>query len=358
MYWIIGNNYFYILTTRFVANINLCGRFESLSVIAKYEEKSCKLKIGSKHCLNDVDLIKRLLNINTFLECFPKNSVACEMELINFILTGNFEPLGQVVCLNPTFPQDGPWHAYYLLSCPLDAYFPIPMNEKQLAPEINRPYSYCKSKLQSLVTEFRSNSKKNRILLNFYVGDCLELCTTNQHLKNKCQVVHCSDLGDRVGLANLLPAATQLLVNDAAMLITETSAYFRSINPSSVCHFIEESLCCPISMITTLYGLRLANHLGLGSPVPLQFHDSKSAGNIKLVWHKAPTFSSNMKLGFSAELIKATLNLAKCCFITSYKLESYQLPYSPLTFYNIVHSLVERNTWIRDYLVLNGENSA
>ena len=88
------------------------------------------------------------------------------------------------------------------LSSPLDAYFPLPIIDKleEKFVEGSSVYSYSKTKLQSLVTELKLRKDRNRF--HFYFDDSLELCQTNQELKEKMHVIHCF-LGF-IRLANLL----------------------------------------------------------------------------------------------------------------------------------------------------------
>jgi hypothetical protein len=78
------------------------------------------------------------------------------------------------------------------LTCPFDAYFPLPLSEK-LDEKRDRDisaYNYCKSRLQALVTELIKRKDRNRF--HFYFGDSLELCVKNQELKKEMHIIHCS----------------------------------------------------------------------------------------------------------------------------------------------------------------------
>ena len=74
-----------------------------------------------------------------------------------------------------------------------------------------------------LVTKLKLRKEVTRF--HFYFGESIELCLTNECLKNKMHVIHCS--GDFVyyaGLANILPAVSQCLNSDMpeAELVTES----------------------------------------------------------------------------------------------------------------------------------------
>ena len=112
------------------------------------------------------------------------------------------------------------------LTCPFDAFFPLPLSEKldeKRGLDLSA-YNYCKTKLQSLVTELRL--RKDRHRFHFYFGDSLESCSTNEDLKNEMHVIHCSgDVVELAGLANLLPIASGCLSTTMleAVLVTENT---------------------------------------------------------------------------------------------------------------------------------------
>ena len=263
--------------------------------------------------------------------------------------------------MNPTFALEGCWQVYYL-ACPFDAYFPVPVND-QLASDTGfvttSPYSYCKSKLKSLVTELRS--KKDRITFNFYFGDCLELCLENQKLRNKCQVVHCSDLADRVGLSNLILTANRCLSTENldAILVTDTANWVMFFglqrpfpgteHPVTIAEYLKISLSCPLSMIPTLYGVKLMNHVNLGSPFCVQLHDFTSTSRITLKWVRVPIFSANVKLDVSSDLQAAIDRFALASFFIKapgcYPCGVPELPNLPLSFYYFLWSLINRCNW-------------
>jgi len=277
------------------------------------------------------------------------------MDLKDFLLTGNcllLEAPKRPQADSPKFTRlslkEKDWLVNYLAS-PFDAYFSSSM-EDRMNPYFDivpSTFVYCRDQLKKIVTKLRS--RKDQISFPFSTCNYYEF-----GCEDRFNIIHCFDMVERVGLANFLPPVRSLLLHEDlnAILVTEITSKQRP-QLSKPTKFVEASLHCPISMIPTLYGFRLANHLDLGSPVPIKFHDNFSVGSIKLQWHRAPSFSTNIKLGFSVDLIRAIVRLAKSCFISSYnpKPVSYQVlwPYSPLTFFNLVHSLAERHACIRDY---------
>lgn len=111
---------------------------------------------------------------------------------------------------------------------------------------------------------------------SFHIGDCLQLCLFNDKLKNLFQVIDCSNLADHLGLANLILAVRTCLADDPnAVLLTEIMTW-EALKPT-VAEYVDYVLCCPLSMVPLLYGLRLANHVRLGKSYPHQLvsHCSK-----------------------------------------------------------------------------------
>jgi len=239
------------------------------------------------------------------------------------------------------------------LSTPFDAYFPMAMEDRMDFHRECSAFFYCLDQLKKMVVDFRS--RKENISFTFSTGPFYSLvCEDNFN------IIHTFDTAERVGLANVLPAVNRLLVqNDVnAVVVTEIPSKRRP-QLHTIANFVEASLHCPISMIPTMYGLRFVNHLDLGIPVPVKFHDHCSVGSIKLQWSRAPSFSPNIKMGFSVEIIRAIYHLAKSCFIPSFYPDTFEtpLPYTPLTFFNILRSLVERHVWIRDFMTSHESGS-
>ena len=207
-----------------------------------------------------IDVIKKRICIKTFYGNLPPSSIDKEVE--NLVKTGNCMPITEpIVCLNPTFLVSTDWQPFYL-SCPYDAYFPVPVDE-QLASTDNgfvttSAYRYCQSKLESLVDKLQEN--KHRVRFYFYFGECIELCRGEKKLINKCEVVHCSDLADKTGLANLILAATNCLSNGNldSVLLTETSLWrvlvgMQRLNTDlalneTMADYVQMSLRCPLSL--------------------------------------------------------------------------------------------------------------
>ena len=357
---------------------------------ASVDEKANKLRNDGEPLTSEeasftdwLSVIKeRMLNKMSFGNLKPQT---IEKEVEHFIQFGNcaespshqFQPFIRNISLLTTSKQN--WQVDYL-ACPFNAYFPVSFEDQQHLllhfPSNNNAYNYCKAKLQQLVTELRA--RKNRIIFHFHSNYFFELDILNPRTLNKFQIVHCLGTSDSVGLANLIPVAARLMTSDnpGAVLLTEADSWHGFRNTDFIIEYIKRTLCCYISMIPTIYGMRLAHHLELGCSVPAQFHDGKSANGFILKWQKAPSYSSNVKLIPSNDIMVAALALAQTSFIHSYipkkeeppskpKIDNFRnvnrltpemcevsptgppLPYKPLTYFYVWHSVINRCGWMK-----------
>ena len=267
-----------------------------------------------------------------------------------FIKNGNCIPVNhdQIVTLNPTLLKNGILEMN-IASNPFDAYFPIPFNEDSASAETSNTdiYSYCKAKLGSLVSDFLK--RKDRIKFNFHFEDCLELCLYKEDLKRICHVIYCSiSIEHNLGLPNLFTAAKECLSDstDSAVLLTNINlASLSNKQHCSPLEYIETVLSCPLSMVPTLYGLKLSNHLKLGSPVCINLHDTITKYFLTLKWQKAPGYSSNIKIDISPPLKKAIGLLATSRFNITSPHPFYSKLY---TYHFIIKSLVSRCRLFQD----------
>jgi len=219
-------------------------------------------------------------------------------EFSYFFLTGNCAPIvANRICVNPTLLEmmTKQWMVHYL-ACPFEGYSPLPY--KKLDPSTINPetggvvYHHCQSTLKDLVVQFRIRLKKTKF--SFHGGDCLQLCLFNSKLKNLFQVIDCSNLADHVGQGNLIPAARACLADDpCAALLTEIMVW-KSFQPT-VAEYVEDILSCPLSMIPTLYGMRLANHVRLGNSIPINLF-RLGQNFITLKWKRATIYSDNVRM--------------------------------------------------------------
>ena len=290
-------------------------------------------------------------------ECPSELKPHISKEYHNFFDTGNCEPLKEPKAfINPTLLEvsSNQWKVN-LLACPFEGFFPIPYN-KLNSTVTNRKdgkilLRHCQTVLKERLVQFRS--QKRNITFFFHIDDCLLLSLSNPHLKNHFQVIDTSNVVDHVGLANLLYAASNFLQDGPHSILFVESMNWQSLK-SSVLEYVETSLSCPLSMIPTLYGLRLSNHLRLGNAVPINVFRN-STNPVTLVWRKVPSYSANFGLNVSPAIQRALINLQKLCFLVNDE-DSYSIyqcglkKYTPMTFYNLIHSLASRCVLSRDSL--------
>ncbi|EFX67500.1 hypothetical protein DAPPUDRAFT_115399 [Daphnia pulex] len=76
--------------------------------------------------------------------------------------------------------------------------------------------------------------------------------------------------------------------------------------------YVEKTLCCPLSMIPTLYGLRLKSHIELGLPEFANLR-RRTPPPVNLCWQRAPPFR-NVVMPASPALSEFLEQLANVCF--------------------------------------------
>jgi hypothetical protein len=159
-------------------------------------------------------------------------------------------------------------------------------------------------------------------------------------------VIDCSNLADHVGLVNLLNACEKKLMDTPEAVLYTESMLWLSLAPSML-KYVEEALCCPLSMIPTIYGWRLATHVEFGSNKPLNWGE-QSVNAFKICWKKVLPFG-NLSLSPSPTLTRCLDQLTQKCF-TSNELSQWQgagvrcgmACYSPLTFNYVLDSMAQR----------------
>jgi hypothetical protein len=135
--------------------------------------------------------------------------------------------------------------------------------------------------------------------------------------------------------------------NPEAVLYTE-SMLWSSLAPSML-KYVEEALCCPLNMIPTIYGWRLATHVEFGSNKPLNL-GQKMANAFKLCWKKVLPFG-NLSLSPSLTLTRCLDQLTQKCFASNglRQVEGNKpgercgmICFSPLTFNYVLYSMAQR----------------
>ena len=257
-----------------------------------------------------------------------------------------------IVCVNPTMlnPLNHKWELYPTLS-PFDGY--LPMSDEELSLKSAKTpilINACQTILKRLVSSYQS--RLNSIKVIFHLGDALEYCYTEK--KNKFDVVDCSNLADYFGFPNLLIASVELLADHPEAILWTDIEFWTEFN-FSIEKFIEDVLCCSISMIPTIYGVRQGNHVKLGSSSLNILVKSR-----RLFWKRAQRVE-NVVFHPSPALTRSLDRLAKMCFTVKFPssvplMEMNKhvlsiLSYTPLTFYYIVGSMIQRlggDHWLKD----------
>lgn len=181
----------------------------------------------------------------------------------------------------------------------------------------------------------------------FHLGDALEFCYTDT---NKFDVIDSTIFVEGTGLGNLIMACSQRMSDKpGSMFLTEivTDSFECA---SAVKELIEKSLCAPLSLIPTIYGLRLVNHVELGD------------ASHHLCWQKVAPFQ-NITMGSSPVLKECLEKLVEKCYCVSFpyhedmeEAEGWELlVYTPLTFVYVCSSMFHRlgnGPWLQDVFKL------
>jgi hypothetical protein len=274
---------------------------------------------------------------NEVLNCYREGS--CRLQQ-------NVKPM----CVNPTFldPQTNDWKMMGLT--PFEGYLPMAKRELLTSGERIMTQS-CSEILKNLILSYRQRIQTVQVV--FQLEEAIEFCSSDA---NKFDVIDCSNFVDNVGLANLIVACCQRLSNNPnAILYTE----IMTDNQHSANNIVETSLCAPLSMIPTIYGLRLADHVELrDSAVDYLRCNSLQRGRpVNLCWQKVP-LCQNIKWTPSPELNQCLTKLANLCHSkVLLKLPSAmssagnEFFYTPQTFSCILDSMIQRmgrDCWLTD----------
>ena len=264
-------------------------------------------------------------------------------EVEQYFTTGNSRPHQDgsgAKCVNPTLlqPMTGKWLVHQA-SCPFFGYAPLPLKELDGIGKHNGiAFDYCRTELKKLLIAFRK--KKERITFHFHSCEPMAFCY--QYLPLVFDVIDGSSiLTDNVGLVNLLNAAARKLRSDQSVLFT-ASLVWPLIAPD-VAHYIQNVLCCPLSLIPTIYGLQLMDNVELG---PDNFITTRNGlkSFCRLRWKKAQPFEG-IAPAMSPHLEQCLERLKKLCFRAKVEKDvgSYGTSrYSPLTFHYVMCDLIRR----------------
>ena len=312
------------------------------------KKHECKEEVvGKDHSKNSLGGVKRLaawrisaMKIGGFTKPMKKK---LSFEASSYFESGTCSPLAaETYGINPTLfePKTFDWRVD-VTSCPFDTYLPLDLKDLETSAKEGIATGFCQKILKNLVAEYRR--KKQDIDFHLYLSD--DWNSSLSDIEEKFDVIDCSTLADEVGLANLIVLASQKLEPHLhALLITESFQW--GTVASTVELYLEESLCAPLSMIPTIYGLRVANHVELGRTTFIEVDYPSGYPPVTLCWRQAPRFK-NVKLSYSCAVGVFRDRLASKCF---FKEDACNLKegencglkcYTPLTYSSIVTNLAE-----------------
>ncbi len=257
-------------------------------------------------------------------------------ETKQYFETGNCDSSKKIrsALFNPTLLEPGTlrWRVDPY-SCPFDSYLPLQLDQLEVSAEEGIITRYCKKKLKKLVSVYTEN--RNNFNLNFHLKDALQFCI--EETTEKFDVIDCSTLADEVGMANLILSSKNVLeLHSEAVLLTESQQWRKLA--STVALYLEDCLCAPLSMIPTIYGLRLAYPVELGSPTLLQVDRiiGYEFPSVTLTWHRTLR-SENLPVSYSPVLERCLKKLEEKCFFmdcgSDWLVEKRgPVSYTPLTF--------------------------
>ena len=267
-------------------------------------------------------------------------------EVRNYYKTGSCASLQNETrgFLNPTMlhPTSRKWKVSFAL-CPFHGYLPL-VKEEQLDTSVSPGIltRSCHQILKTLVSSYRK--KMDVVQLFVHLEDSLEFCYRQ---KIKFDVIDSSYLSDVVGLANIVNACSKILSDHPEAKFFTNTTNWTNLAPT-IEEYVEKSLCSPLSLIPTYYGLRLMDHIELGASVLGRLIRAQYPFN--LCWKKAPLYR-NIVLTPCTTVTAFRQNLARICFDRQIlRKDSGLLPgdgcgmisYSPRTFYYVMNALTER----------------
>ena len=248
----------------------------------------------------------------------------------NYLETGNNNLNEEIkVCINPTFLKASTqcW-SVQSSAHPYEEYLTV--MKATLPDEGFLPY--CHQNLANQLTLFRTLSKS--ISWTFYVADASDLCY--HKLTEKFDVIDACNLHDPPGFVDLISAADlRLCDHPGVILLTEKVVY--TSTTISIADYIQETLCAPLSMVATIYGFSLTDHVLLGNPVPaIQVRRV----SVPLQWKRA--HRSNLTMSLTPSISTVIDQLQTRCFHPSIQ---WAESYTPFTYGRITASMMSRFNW-------------
>jgi len=187
-------------------------------------------------------------------------------------------------------------------TCPFSSYLPFVMEELDSSANEGIIIRYCHRVLKKILVAY--HSRKANVEFAFHLGDPLEIAY--QPSQVRFDVVDCSILADKTGLANALNAGGRRLSDQPESLLLAESSAWNSLGVASVVDYVEMSLCAPLSMLPTIYGLRLTN--------PIQQELIPVSCPVRMMWRRTPNYDNFGDADLNPSLQPFLSQLAKKCF--------------------------------------------
>ena len=260
-------------------------------------------------------------------------------ELKQYLETGNCgQGKDEASAVNPTLlqPKTGRWIVDEF-AFPFCAYLPLSVKEVDQCEDASGiVLAHCQSVLKKLLTSLRSRREMLKFI--FYPCDALAFCYKES--PEKFDLIDTSNLADHIGLVNLLNAAPRKLRSDQSVLFTERLHWTKGGPDMAV--YLQKILCCPLSLIPTLYGLRLMDNVELGTDTSNSFCIAVIPPS-RLRWKKAPPLIGIPSV-LSQSIQSSLQRLKSICFlmVSNGKRFFETRFHSPLTFCYVLSDLCRR----------------
>ena len=314
-------------------------------------EKSWKIQIWKVYLKKSFEKFCKPILFNEDVELLhpvPGSQLIVNLtkEMEQYFTTGNsgLQDDSRARCVNPTLLQlnTGKWLVFYAC-CPFVGYASLPLKELDQSGEKNRiAFEYCRAELKKLLIAFRK--KQQNVTFHFHLCDPLVFCY--QDSAQSFDIIEASScVVDFFGLGNLLTAAPRKLRSDQSVLITESVMW--TLSASDVSRHLQTALCCPLSLIPTIYGLNLMDNVEMGPDTFISTRNSPRSFS-RLRWKRAQPFEG-VVLTMSPQLEQCLERLKKLCFLVKSPssgsrvgMSCTMLSYSPLTFCYVMCNLICR----------------
>jgi len=293
-----------------------------------HSKDTCNVGLSSSQVVEGlVQQIKTVIDVYNLPASLEKDILHV---IGTYLETGNNDVNAETkVCINPTFLQASAQRWSVQSSAhPYEEYLTI---MKATLPDEGF-LRYCHQDLANQLTLFRAFDKS--ISLTFHIADALDLCC--HKLAEKFDVIDACNLQDHTGFSNLISAADLRLYNhpDAILLTEKMVCNSATI---SIAEYIQEALCAPLSMLATIYGFSLVDHVLLGNPVPAT---QVRRVSVPLKWRRARR--SNLTMVQTPSISSVMDQLQTRCFHPTIR---WAESYSPFTYGRITSSLMSRFSW-------------